>query len=822
MPITRRFLDWSRPALPAVVAAVRERYTVMGHCDLSNVVTVFPGRQAARRFLELLVQSPDATDSDPEPSSNDSPGALVPPEIITVGQLPELLYVPKRPFASALTQRLAWAEALKNLPRERLERVVRHPPAEHDVDAWMALGELLSNQHRELAADLLNFAAVAELGAKLAGFNESPRWKVLAEVQNYYLGILDSYELWDQQTARLVAIDKHECHTDKDLLLVGTVDLPRTLRKMLEQVQDRVTAYVQAPPNLGRRFDAFGCLVPEQWTQVPLDVETAQVQVVEGPADQAEAVVEELARFDGRYAMEDVTVSVPDDRIVPHLRRLLSRHQVPSRWVIARQLPDTEPYRLLLAVADYLESNRTDRFAALVRHPDLSAWIDRQGMPADWLSQWDRNFGEHLQRHTDEILGDYRNARVSGRLVQLVRGLLKPLTIDSRPLSDWAEPLTRFLLRVYEGVPFDLHNPGQRVLVDAFERIHAAFIEHTALPEALTPLVTAAQAIRLTLEEIRDEPLYSHDAGDAVQMSGWLDMPLDDAPAAIITSFNEGIVPASVNHDLFLPNRLRAHLGIEDNARRYARDAYALSVLLHSRERVRLIVAKRDVQGDSLAPSRLLFATDAETVARRVLAFYGDGSVEADETSGEAEGQRGRGEEGTERHGLVIPRPEPLEQPKVRFRVTEFRDYLASPYRYYLRHLLRLQELTDDIDELDAAGFGNLIHAVLKEFGESDAKDATEPAVISEFLRATLDRVIEETYGSDPLYPVLVQAEQALVRLKAFARWQADWRRQGWEIRFAETRQQVAFAYGESEQGPGARGKRGRGGTEATKGNNPQ
>lgn len=144
---------------------------------------------------------------------------------------------------------------------------------------------------------------------------------------------------------------------------------------------------------------------------------------------------------------------------------------------------------------------------------------------------------------------------------------------------------------------------------------------------------------------------------------------------------------------------------------------------------------------------------------------------------------------------FAIPRPEPMTQPKVKFRVTEFRDYLASPYRYYLRHVLRLQELTDAIDELDAAGFGNLIHAVLKEFGDSDVKDATEPAVISEFLSQSLEQVIDQIYGSDPLYPVLVQKEQALVRLKAFARWQADWRRQGWEIRFAENRQLVAFPF---------------------------
>ena len=82
--------------------------------------------------------------------------------------------------------------------------------------------------------------------------------------------------------------------------------------------------------------------------------------------------------------------------------------------------------------------------------------------------------------------------------------------------------------------------------------------------------------------------------------------------------------PSSMNHDLFLPNRLRTHLGIEDNARRYARDAYALQVLLNSREDLHLIAARRDVQGEPLTPSRLLFATDASLIARRINHFFGE------------------------------------------------------------------------------------------------------------------------------------------------------------------------------------------------------
>ena len=49
-------------------------------------------------------------------------------------------------------------------------------------------------------------------------------------------------------------------------------------------------------------------------------------------------------------------------------------------------------------------------------------------------------------------------------------------------------------------------------------------------------------------------------------------MALDDSPATVVTSFNDGFVPSSVTADAFLPNRLRQSLGLLHNDRRLARE----------------------------------------------------------------------------------------------------------------------------------------------------------------------------------------------------------------------------------------------------------
>jgi hypothetical protein len=115
-------------------------------------------------------------------------------------------------------------------------------------------------------------------------------------------------------------------------------------------------------------------------------------------------------------------------------------------------------------------------------------------------------------------------------------------------------------------------------------------------------------------------------------------------------------------------------------------------------------------------------------------------------------------------------------------RVTEFRDYLACPYRYYLRHRLGLARLSDDAEELDGLGFGSLVHEVLRRFGGGPLAASTDAEAIRGLLRRSLDEVLGECYGPNPLPAIRVQAEQLWARLEAFADWQAGWAADGWRI----------------------------------------
>ncbi|MFG0297155.1 MAG: PD-(D/E)XK nuclease family protein [Maioricimonas sp. JB045] len=767
MPISRTFLDWDRPALPAVVDELIRTRTHDGQCDLSGCVIVFPGRRAGRRFLELLAEKTE--------------GRHRPPQLATIGELPELFYEPKRPFAADLVQKLAWAEAFRRLPEEQTSRVVRRVRDPDDFDGWLALGELLWRQHTELAAEGRDFADVALAGQQVEGFDEQDRWEALATVQNTYLRMLDALELWDRQTARLVAVQQKECTIDRDVLLVGTVDMNQTLRNMLDQVADRVTAYIHAPESAADRFDDHGCLIPSAWENAPIPLDMEQVRLVDSATDQATEVIYSLSDFDGQYRADEVTVGITDERLVPQIQRVLTESDIPSRWVVARDMTRTTPFRLLRAIADNREGRRSDRFAALVRHPDVTAWLRQQRLGDYWLKQLDNYLSQHLPRRIGTWLGDPETTEALQKVAGRIEDLLKPLRGADRPIGDWNETLTQLLLAIYGERKFRRDDPGDHVTLKACQQLHDALAEHAGLPESLAPKVSASGAIRMWLDQARRGTIPPLPDESAMELLGWLELPLDDAPALIVTTFNEGFVPTSVNSDLFLPNALRNQLGIMDNARRYARDAYALSALLHSREQTILIAGRRDPQGEPLAPSRLMFAADSETVARRVQHFYegtGEGTSRPPLASGWPVVEPAP--------GLSIPRPDNSVELPEKFSVTAFRDYIASPYRFYLRHVLKLRDVDDDVTEMSPLVFGSLLHEVLSRFGEDEVRRSTEPARIRKYLHAELEQCALAQFGNDRSAPIDIQLEQARARLSEFAEWQAEWAAEGWTITFTE------------------------------------
>lgn len=784
----REFIGWDEAILPRVVELLFDRYASDGTCDMRNTLIVLPGGLATRRLGELLTLR-----------SQESSLILYPPKIVTIGALPEQLYVAKFPFASDLVQHLAWVEALKSVTPEVLKKVVPVPPPQSAAQQWLELGKILGGVHRELASDGFDFVSVA---AAIGQHPESERWHSLSTIQRHYLDILDAQGLWDIQTARLCALKYHEPSTTQEILVVGCVDLNLTQRNFLSSICENVDVWVAAPEEASNSFDQFGCLDSENWQEYELNIPDDCLLVGNSVPDQAELTAATLAQWSDDFHVREVTVGAADGSIVSELKRELDLCSLTARYGPGSPLIQTEPVQLLSLVAKFVDSRRYADFAALVRHPAVENLlkVTKVDVPDNWLAELDRYYRSALCKNVDGFVNeDAPGHAVYTRLTKTVNRWLSKLKPRRQPISRWVQPLLAMLKTAYDRQLCDLEDPTEGPLYQAATKTCEAIVALRDIPSSLEPSMSLTELVDWILRSMSGQLVPEPTTANAVEMLGWLELTFDDAPALVVAGMHDGVVPESVNSDSFLPNGLRKQLGMLDNSRRYARDIYSLQVILNTRQRVRLIVGKTDASGDPLVPSRLLMACPLADLPSRVLHLVGE------EGSDKLAPVQHRWKPVSGESQLKIPQPPDLLGgssdapvhvdrkwfPRVAslpetITVTAFRDYLACPYRFYLRHVLKLRAEDDAASELDAASFGVLLHETLDTLGNSPAGKSADEVEVRKFLVEQLHQLAEAKYGKNPPAAVLIQIEQAELRLDAFAPKQAQRVAEGWEIRHVE------------------------------------
>lgn len=764
----REFLGWEEPALPAAARRLADAHEA-GDPRLGSAMVVFPVRRAARRLRELLVREAGGR------------GVLLPPpRMATVGGLPETLYDPQARPAGGLLRRRTWADALRSADRERVRAVFPRPPGDDDLEGWHRVGRVVSRLHREVGREGRTFSDVAAACAGRFSRRETRRWEALAGVQEVYAHRLRELGVGDPQLERRRALEEGRVRASEGveaIWLVGVVELPGVARRMLGRLDVPVRALVHAPEELAETFDELGLVQPDRWAGRELDLPATMV--VGRPPEQAEAALAAVSGEDDPLAPDAVTVGVPNAEVVPHLEQRLEEEGVPHRYAAGTELSETRPYRLLEAVADWLDGRRFADLAALVRHPDLADRLEVS------LEEVDRYFREHLPQRTDRLpLATSRWSGALRRLMEQLDGELGLGRLDGkRPLARWADPLLGVLRRVYGEIDLDTSRPAHRRLVESCEAIASTAGAVAEIPAAASPEVPAPAAIRILMSELRGEQIPPEPVRPAVELLGWLELHLDDAPVLVLTGMDDGSVPGSAAGDAFLPDGLRSELGLPDDRSRHGRDAYLLAASLRPREEAHVILGRRSGEGDPLRPSRLLLQVPREELAGRVKHLFRQGEDRA-------AARPPRQALGGESERFTAP-PEPVirvEEVPDRLYVTDFATLLQDPYRFALERLRDLGSLDDADRELGGGAFGALAHRVLGRFGESPEAEVADVERIDDRLQALVEEERERQFGDDAFPAVRLQVEQLRQRLRDFARWQARRVEEGWRIVAVEVR----------------------------------
>ncbi len=767
MPIERIFLNWDKPLLPAAADFLLQ---LSSRRDFRDILIALPSGRSKRRLEELLVAKAGT-------------GGILPPRILTPGELIDHICGVDETCCGSSDSLLAWADVLRQQESESLEALIPGSARFRSAASWLAVARHIEDLRSELAGAGHSFADLPEQVETLTDFDDHSRWSVLAMLEEAYLEKMRSLALEDRHQRRLAWLENAAPRAldFSRIMLVGLSDANFVSQQVLRKAAEHcaVTSVVFAPESEREGFNDLGCLRVDYWRGKKNDLQKARIIICRGPGEQGVETARTLAKESAAISTSDVIIGLADETLAPFIKEQVSAHGAPVRSAQGQLFSETLPGRLLQDMRAYLSAQNYAALGSLVRHPDILRYlqVEDPALQADTsalLVALDEYQTRHLQGRLARMLPGKDAAAEQARVVyEHLQTLLAGMMNAGKTLAAQAENLRGILAKIY--VAQEDIDPTSEEALAAILRESAA-LEISAIARGLE--TNAADTLGILQAFLSQTPIAPGVQTPAVEMLGWLEVLHDDASHLILAGCNEGNFPQTVLVDPWLPNSLRAPLGLVDNDRRHARDSYALCAVLQAKEKVYLLAGQYSAQGDPLLPSRLLLPEETQKLTEAVRDFFSSkpqSSLSAAHVAADAQPPP-----------RIVKAPETPAQLPASLSASQIKLYLNCPYQFYLRYILRLENLDDLAPELDASGFGSLIHQAFKRFGDSDLKTTQEADEIETFLRATVEEIIKERFGATALPAVRLQQEFLQARLRAFAREQAAMSAEGWEIAFVE------------------------------------
>ena len=746
--------------------------TAHGVADASEALVVVPASRARRAFERHLFAE-----------ARDRGVAAIAPEVVTPGALVARFAVPAGCVLGPLGERVSWRAAIDRCETALVaplfpEAVGEDVPEERSREA---VASRVASLARECAAACRTFAEVAEFLERTQPESDPSRWRALVAVAHERARVLGEARAADRSADGVLAVTEERLHVGGvrrvHLFLADPDPVQRRLLRQLAERGVDVRSMVHAVDGeLPAPLDVDGCPAHEAWSGVGLEVPQDIVLRAGTPADQAAAVMDAIAAVPAPRRTDEIAVAVPDAAVAAEVSVRLPAWGVPVSAPPGRSAADGALGLLILAVSEWVGVRSCEALEALVRAPAVESWLATKGIPDAPLrvAEFASCSGA---RHVPEPGVHPSTSRVDATC-QAIDALLGPLA-SARSAPEVASAL-RAVLRT-------LVRPEGQADRDAGDAALAAIAELESLPAVLAAGPTPAGWMRLVRESMAGEVLPSAGADDGIELMGWLEAGIDDAPHLVLTGMNEGTVPEGLTIDPWLPDSARERLGMQCARRRQARDAWILHGLLRRKRSVRLVTGRTTADGERLRPSRLLLGQRGPDLARRVLWLSGEEGPLA---------QAARWQGAAPATGQFGPSPVPEgDAPIDRISVTSFRDWFASPLLFRLKRdpRLKLNEPNGRVTELDPMTFGTLVHDALEEWGRGEAErcaSGAEPTEDAERIErdvlAAFDRIRRKKFVPEVRGAYAVQFALAIERLRAFARVQAGWAKAGWRVAKAE------------------------------------
>ena len=732
---TRVFLGWERPFLKRAVEWLIER-----RAQLPGTLVVVPTAESGRRLREALAEAV---------------GGLLSPKFATPGSFMKI--EARHPeVAPDWAEQVAWVEVLEEVSDWSIYAGL-FPEAPAVGGEWAGgVGREMVRLRRALQENGLTLASAAR---RLAGTVEVERWEALGSLEELVERKLAGWGT--KSRSRLLAAGLQLPATFSNIVLAGVAELPPVVARALLDSETAVTVLIAAPESEAALFSELGMAL-ESWCERDLpwpEGAAGSVRVMADPRQQAVEAVK-LISAEGA-ASATVAVGAADPAVGAELARALTREGWPAFHPAA--VPVTSGLRGWFKV-----------WAQWQEEPTLAALADLLTLPQTGVLM---NGGRALTaRRLAELRGRWmvmRPADLERRLKsarfrhEAERTEAEAVLAAARSLEGWRE---RFLRKDFAGALMDLLDK----LADTGPADAEMAVALREWLEQAAPVMARVNRrpgfwLELMLNEV-PAPTPLPPPGRVIDVQGWLELLYEPGRHLVLCGMNEGQVPARSGGEPWLGEAARTRLGLLSDAQRAARDAFLYQAMVAARRdggRVDVLCGKVGAGGETLLPSRLLLAAERSALPQRVATLFRE--IEPPEA-----GLRWQAD------WQWVPRK--LDPPK-RISVTSLRDYLACPFRYYLKNVAGMQDPETARLEWNARDFGTVAHEVLERWGmDVEAREFEKTEALSGWFSAELDRVVAAWFGQRVPMAVRIQTESMRQRLAWLARVQGCERVAGWQV----------------------------------------
>jgi ATP-dependent helicase/nuclease subunit B len=769
----RIFLTWNRQLLPQVSAWLSSPWTD-GPLNLADTLVVVPAAEAGRRLRESLARTAATRGA-----------ALLPPRIATPEAVVSPPSIPSLQNLRACELAL-WTRTLLDLALDSFRAIFPFDPPQRD-QAWaLSTAAELLKLRSLLDEARLDFATAARrLGPD---HEEAERWQQLAALESIALASLSRVNLPDLHTERLRTADSGTPPEGIRRIVVAAVpDASPLLASALDALEKHgtpVTILIHAPESEAPRFLPHGNPVPQAWTtcEIPLSNPEDSLLVFDQPEDAAAfltsqwtAAAQQHADLPGIGSADpEVTAAFLESAAQAGFAAYdpagLPFHHASLAWTL-QLVRDLIRHDSITAATQILAIPG-------LRFPpgDRAAWDQfiAASIPASLTSahQLASAARKSAAPQPDGAIPADRDARIAADAAKATDFL----TDLRRKIASAASltPILEFLGASLGQTSGPLLEGAASAIIGAAEATDAACATANLSP-------APADRIDFLLHLLKPARLYPPQPEDAEPIAGWLELPWNDNPHLFIAGANEGMIPDSSHGDAWLPDSSRLALGLRANDSRLARDSFLLTSMLACRRtsgKLALLSCRLSAAHDPLRPSRLLFRCPPSELPARVIHLFAEKSGQIPSRQRPAWQRPWR---------LEVPPPQPDNRIFQKISVTQFADYLACPFRFYLKHALRMQPFDPHPVELDPRGFGNAIHAAIERLHREPAlASCSDAREIEQFLDDAVTTIFHHHHGPHLAVPLRIQLETARRRLATFARTHAETRAEGWRTFLVE------------------------------------